>query len=183
MCIWSGKTSKSPQNSISFPLHSLSTPHSLYNIRVQNNFTYRCHKGALNSYGIPSGMGEEACNLPFHVWWFSCYESIPFWNLLRCQYLAGSVETVQLELVKHHQTNLLAMLSFLLLSWMLSLVLGQGTSPGELYPTKSNIVVSLLHQILGMRYWEIHTWQTRVVSRPTRKIPVGKAQRKSRLLF
>ena len=36
----------------------------------------------------------------FQVWWFSCYESIPFWNLLRCQYLEGSVETVQLESVK-----------------------------------------------------------------------------------
>ena len=34
----------------------------------------------------------------FQVWWFSCYESIPFWNLLRCQYLEGSVETVQSRL-------------------------------------------------------------------------------------
>ena len=34
----------------------------------------------------------------FQVWCFSCYESIPFWSLLRCQYLEGSVETVQSRL-------------------------------------------------------------------------------------
>ena len=84
----------------------------------------------------------------YHVWWFSFYESIPFWNLLRCQYRVGLLKLFSWKFQTSSNNSVSqAMISFFFFTLMLSSVLGQGTSPGEFYPVKCNRNVSCLRRV------------------------------------